>query len=224
MSDAGIVYIAASAACPNMIKIGRTSGEDPEEVTQRMKELSRGAGVPLPLHALAAYVVPDYIALESTIHSEFENLGFRVNSAREWFSENTLELSQSWLKSLSIKEVTPVASYDQGEEMAIKKAESETDSQRNKNTSLIDYYDYGHIFTSSKNFPEEFMFINVDGVDNAFRWMDDEKEIIKSYSGIALAVQQKYGNPSTHHVRGSVHFIDQDGLLIQKRVEMGMKK
>ena len=224
MSDAGIVYIAASAACPNMIKIGQTSGEHPEEVTKRMKELSRGAGVPLPLHALVAHVVPDYIALESTIHSELENLGFRVNSAREWFSENTLELSQSWLKSLSIKEVTPVASYDQGEEMAIKKAESETDSQRNKNTSLIDYYDYGHIFTSSKNFPEEFTFINVDGVDNAFRWMDDEKEIIKSYSGIALAVQQKYGNPSTHNVRGSVHFIDQDGLLIQKRVEMGMKK
>tara|TARA_R110001632_G_scaffold232530_1_gene373535 strand:- start:43 stop:711 length:669 start_codon:yes stop_codon:yes gene_type:complete len=222
MSDAGIVYIAASAACPNMIKIGQTSGEHPEEVTKRMKDLSRPTGVPLPILAVVAYVVPDYIALEKIVHAELENLGFRIN--KEWFREDTLELVKSWLKSCSIKEVTPVASYDKGEEMAVKKAEVEIELQRNKNTVLSDYYDYGHVFTSYKNVPEEFTLINVDGVDNAFLWMDDGKQTIKSYSGIALAVQQKYGNPSTHTVRGSVHFIDQEGLLIQKRVEMGMKK
>lgn len=77
----GIVYVLTNDAMPNMIKIGRTSGEG---VERRVAELSRATGVPLPFKVAVARSVHDAIAVERALHVAFGP--DRVNPSREFFS------------------------------------------------------------------------------------------------------------------------------------------
>jgi hypothetical protein len=81
MQDGGIVYVLSNAAMPNMIKIGRTSGEG---VGRRVAELSRATGVPLPFKVEVARTVHDAVLVERALHVAFGP--DRVNPAREFFS------------------------------------------------------------------------------------------------------------------------------------------
>lgn len=77
----GIVYVLTNDAMPNMIKIGRTSGES---VERRVAELSRATGVPLPFRVAVARSVHDAVAVEKALHVAFTP--DRVNPAREFFA------------------------------------------------------------------------------------------------------------------------------------------
>jgi hypothetical protein len=85
MSDAegqgGIVYVLTNDAMPQMVKIGRTSGEG---VERRVAELSRATGVPLPFKVAVARVVGNARGVERALHIAFGP--DRVNPAREFFS------------------------------------------------------------------------------------------------------------------------------------------
>lgn len=77
----GIVYVLTNDAMPNMIKIGRTSGEG---VERRVAELSRATGVPLPFRVAVARSVHDARVVERALHVAFGP--DRVNPAREFFT------------------------------------------------------------------------------------------------------------------------------------------
>jgi hypothetical protein len=79
--NGGIVYVLTNDAMPNMIKIGRTSGES---VARRLAELSAPTGVPLPFKVEVARTVHDAIAVERALHVAFAP--DRVNPRREFFS------------------------------------------------------------------------------------------------------------------------------------------
>ena len=80
-ASGGIVYVLTNDAMPNMIKIGRTSGES---VERRVAELSRATGVPLPFRVAVARSVHDAVMVEKALHIAFAP--DRVNPAREFFS------------------------------------------------------------------------------------------------------------------------------------------
>ena len=79
--QSGIVYVLTNDAMPQMVKIGRTSGEG---VERRVAELSRATGVPLPFKVAVARVVYDARVVERALHVAFSP--DRVNPAREFFS------------------------------------------------------------------------------------------------------------------------------------------
>lgn len=80
-SQGGIIYVLTNDAMPQMIKIGRTSGEG---VERRVAELSRATGVPLPFKVAVARAVHDARTVERALHIAFGP--DRVNPAREFFS------------------------------------------------------------------------------------------------------------------------------------------
>lgn len=77
----GIVYVLTNDAMPQMVKIGRTSGEG---VERRVAELSRATGIPLPFKVAVARTVHDARVVERALHIAFGP--DRVNPAREFFS------------------------------------------------------------------------------------------------------------------------------------------
>jgi hypothetical protein len=76
-----IVYVLTNDSMPNMIKIGKTSGDS---VERRVAELSRATGVPLPFKVAVARAVHDAGAVETALHVAFGP--DRVNPRREFFS------------------------------------------------------------------------------------------------------------------------------------------
>jgi hypothetical protein len=79
--NSGIIYVLTNEAMPQMVKIGRTSGES---VERRVAELSRATGVPLPFRVAVARSVHDAHGIEKALHLAFGP--DRVNPAREFFS------------------------------------------------------------------------------------------------------------------------------------------
>ena len=78
--DGGIVYVLTNEAMPNLVKIGKTSGEG---VDRRVAELSRATGVPLPFRVAVARRAHDAGLVEKALHTAFGP--DRVNPAREFF-------------------------------------------------------------------------------------------------------------------------------------------
>ena len=76
-----IVYVLSNEAMPGLLKIGKTSSDDP---LQRMGQLYT-TGVPLPFECEFAVAVPDEQAdvLEQALHRAFED--HRLNPKREFF-------------------------------------------------------------------------------------------------------------------------------------------
>lgn len=79
--EGGIVYVLTNDAMPNMVKIGRTSGDG---VERRVAELSRATGVPLPFKVAVARSVHDARLVERALHVAFGP--DRVNPSREFFA------------------------------------------------------------------------------------------------------------------------------------------
>lgn len=77
-----IVYVLTNPAMPGLVKIGRTTREDPQV---RMNELY-STGVPLPFECAIAKQIEDGRAdqLEQALHTAFRP--DRVNSSREFFA------------------------------------------------------------------------------------------------------------------------------------------
>ena len=99
MSDKRIVYILTNEAMPGLIKIGYTD----KSIEERMKELSRHTGVPLPFSCFYA-IQTDNKNLEKMIHEMFDDT--RLSSSREFFTIAP-EKAKIALEISGGKDVTP---------------------------------------------------------------------------------------------------------------------
>lgn len=104
MDSEHIIYILTNEAMPGYIKIGKTSN-----LEQRVRDLSRSSGVPLPFQVFYAAKVKDMHKVEQLIH---HGLGeSRIASNREFF-RIAPERVVSILKLAEIeKDVTPQVDY-----------------------------------------------------------------------------------------------------------------
>lgn len=98
---AQIVYILTNEALPDLIKIGMTD----ERLEERVKELSRQTGVPLPFEVYFACEVENMREVERSLHDAF--LDHRINPKKEFFRLSP-ERVVSVLKLLQKRDVTPV--------------------------------------------------------------------------------------------------------------------
>jgi hypothetical protein len=94
------VYILTNLAMPDMIKIGKTS----TSVEQRMSELNRHSGVPLPFTCFYAAEVADADLVEKKLHHAFGD--HRVRPQREFFYLSPSR-AQSVLELVAITDATP---------------------------------------------------------------------------------------------------------------------
>ena len=99
-SLAGIVYLLTNPAMPGLVKIGKTTRDDPKV---RMSELY-STGVPVPFECVKAVKVEDEAAIESALHTAFGPS--RVNSQRESFEIDAVQ-ALVLLDQLGTEDVTP---------------------------------------------------------------------------------------------------------------------
>ena len=79
ISRSSYVYVLTNPAMPGMVKIGRTSADDPADRASSLYT----TGVPLPFEVEFAARVEDMALVESVLHNAFRDS--RVNPKREFF-------------------------------------------------------------------------------------------------------------------------------------------
>jgi len=94
-----IIYILINEAMPGYVKIGKTT-----DLEQRVRDLSRASGVPLPFEVFYAAKVRDMHAAEKLIHEAFGDN--RVAPNREFF-KIAPERVVAALKLAEIENITP---------------------------------------------------------------------------------------------------------------------
>lgn len=100
----GIVYVLSNPAMPNYVKIGRTHGNRPQDVLDRMREIDK-TGVPRAFYCEYAAVVVDYKEAEQVLLKAFgEN---RVRPNREFLEGIPPYRVIALLKFLALQDVTP---------------------------------------------------------------------------------------------------------------------
>jgi hypothetical protein len=104
-----IIYILTNESMPDLIKIGMTD----ERLDERVKELSRQTGVPLPFEVYFACEVENMREVEKSLHNAFSD--HRINPRKEFFRLNP-ERVISILKLLQKKDVTPLTDEFEGRE------------------------------------------------------------------------------------------------------------
>lgn len=78
----GFVYVLMNPAMPGLVKVGKTT-RDP---TNRVTELSSATGVPTPFILVYQQPVIDCDLVEVQVHKELERLGHRLTDNREFFN------------------------------------------------------------------------------------------------------------------------------------------
>lgn len=96
----GIVYLLTNPAMPGLVKIGKTTRDDPQ---LRMGDLYT-TGVPLPFDCELAMEVDDETAVETAFHQAFEP--DRINPRREFFKIDVSQ-AEALLRLLGKRDVTP---------------------------------------------------------------------------------------------------------------------
>lgn len=81
----GIVYLLTNPAMPGLVKIGKTTRDDPQ---LRMGDLYT-TGVPLPFDCELAMEVEDETQVETAFHQAFEPN--RINPKREFFKIDVVQ-------------------------------------------------------------------------------------------------------------------------------------
>jgi len=94
-----IIYILINEAMPGYVKIGKTTG-----LEQRVRDLSRASGVPLPFEVFYAAKVRDMDTTEKLIHEAFGDN--RVAPNREFF-RIAPERVVAALKLAELENITP---------------------------------------------------------------------------------------------------------------------
>ncbi len=102
-SKRGIVYVLTNRAMPEYVKVGRTAGDSPRDVLERMKNLDN-TSVPLPFDCEYAVVVDNYETVERTLLAAFEDR--RVRN-REFLHDVAPHRVKAILKLVELTEVTP---------------------------------------------------------------------------------------------------------------------
>lgn len=77
---AGIIYLLTNPAMPGLVKIGKTTRDDPKVC---MDELY-STGVPVPFECVKAVKVDDEAAIDSALHTAIGPR--RISSQREFFA------------------------------------------------------------------------------------------------------------------------------------------
>src|SRR3990167_3796148 len=113
--DGGIIYVLTNEAMPNLVKIGKTSGDG---VERRVAELSRATGVPLPFRVAIARRVHDASLIERALHTAFGP--DRVNPAREFFEIEVIRVI-ALIRSYPGTDLTP--QVERAAELEIEKDE-----------------------------------------------------------------------------------------------------
>ena len=90
------VYILSNPAMPGLIKIGHTKNHPGE----RVKQLSRSSGIPVPFDVEWVYSCYNAIELEREIHKHLDS--YRVNNNREFF-QIPVKKAKSIIKKLGKK-------------------------------------------------------------------------------------------------------------------------
>ena len=107
----GFLYCLTNASMPDIVKIGMTLHDTPEE---RARELSHVTGVPTPFCVAISKRIVHPRAKETAVHELLTTLGFRVNDKREFFrcSLNTIGLLfavvDGWDVTIGDAEALPV--------------------------------------------------------------------------------------------------------------------
>jgi len=94
----GIVYIMTNISMPDLIKIGKTGGDSPKDVEDRMRSLD-STGVPTQFSCYYAAVVSDNAWIEKQLHVIFER--DRIRPTREFLHRpfSVQRLLWSWWRS-----------------------------------------------------------------------------------------------------------------------------
>ncbi len=101
-ANSGIVYVLTNEAMPGLVKIGRTTQDDPQV---RMDQLYNGAtGVPVPFDCVLAMRVNDLKEVEKALHTAFGPQ--RINPGREFFEISPVQAA-ALLKVIGFEDVTP---------------------------------------------------------------------------------------------------------------------
>ena len=101
-SDSGVVYVLTNEAMPGLVKIGRTTQDDPQD---RINQLYNGAtGVPVPFNCAMAMRVKDPKSVERALHTAFDPQ--RINPKREFFEIEPLQAA-ALLSVIGFEDVTP---------------------------------------------------------------------------------------------------------------------
>ena len=100
----GIVYVLSNPAMPDYVKVGRTRGNRPQDVLDRMRQIDT-TGVPRAFYCEYAAVVADHEEAEQVLLTAFgEN---RVRRNREFLEDIPPYRVITMLKYLALEDVTP---------------------------------------------------------------------------------------------------------------------
>ena len=100
----GIVYVLSNPAMPDYVKVGRTQGDGPKDVLDRMGALDT-TGIPRAFQCEYAAVVAEYEKIEQVLLTAFgEN---RVRPGREFLEGIPPFRVIAVIKHLALKDVTP---------------------------------------------------------------------------------------------------------------------
>ena len=116
----GIVYVLTNESMPGHIKIGRTGGDSPRDVQERMRQLDM-TGVPRPFDCVYAAVVADARTVEAQLHTVFAEQ--RIRPTREFFEGVEVRSARAALLLAGGDDVTPGVTVDtneQGEVVPVK--------------------------------------------------------------------------------------------------------
>ncbi|MYG27883.1 MAG: GIY-YIG nuclease family protein [Boseongicola sp. SB0677_bin_26] len=131
----GIVYVLTNEAMPGLVKIGRTTQDDPQV---RMDQLYNGAtGVPVPFDCVMAVRVEDPRSAEKALHAAFGPQ--RINPGREFFEIDPAQVA-ALLDVIGFEDVTPEVKEDN---KSIPEAELSASEKLRKRRPNLNFADMG---------------------------------------------------------------------------------
>ena len=127
--NSGIVYLLINEAMPGLVKIGKTTRNDPQ---LRVDELYNSS-VPVPFECVLAMRVDDPSSVEFALHTAFEPQ--RVNPRREFFKIDP-EQAVAILRIIGSEDVTPAVNATNNTISEIERATSEGLRKRRPNLNF----------------------------------------------------------------------------------------
>lgn len=127
----GIVYVLTNEAMPGLVKIGKTTSDDPQV---RMDQLYN-TSVPVPFDCALAVRVDDPGSVESALHTAFGPQ--RINPKREFFkidSEQAIVL----LNIMGSEDVTPSVNETNSSLSDVERSASDTLRKRRPNLNFLE--------------------------------------------------------------------------------------
>ena len=127
----GIVYLLTNEAMPGLVKIGKTTNDDPQV---RMDQLYN-TSVPVPFTCELALQVKNPGKVEQALHRAFDP--YRVNPRREFF-EIEVEQARAALELAEGSDVTPEMNRSSDSITEVERSSSERLRSRRPNLNFIE--------------------------------------------------------------------------------------